>query len=122
MNRRACLIGLAVLASGVVLASSTRDAYGWGRGGWGGGMGSAYAWHGNYYHVAWGQPVALVVPPTVRWQSHYSWGVPSVRVTPIYHQFGSGYVAPGGGMGFYPPPVWPSSTDQLGVYPVRGPW
>lgn len=79
------------------------------------------AWHGSYYHSAWGQPVAMVVPPTVRWQSHYQWGVPSTRVTPVFHQFHRGFLAPVEHPVFMPTPRWPSSTDQLGVYPVRGP-
>lgn len=84
--------------------------------------GAYQTWHGDYYHVAWGQPVALVVPPTVRWQSHYNWGVANTRVTPVYHQFGP-YRGEGViGRRFFAPPAWPSSTDQLGVYPVRAPW
>jgi hypothetical protein len=86
-------------------------------------MAGSVPWHGNYYHVMWGQPVALVVPPTAARQSHYSWGVANTRVTPIWHQFQRPY--PGayvGPYGFYGTPQWPSSTDQFGVYYVRGPW
>ena len=80
-------------------------------------------WHGNYWHTAWGQPVALVVPPTAEMQTHYNWGVCGTRVTRIYNQFGYDYPGPyGGGMPFLPTPNWPSSTDQFGVYYVRGPW
>lgn len=81
-------------------------------------------WHGDYYHYQYGRPVALVVPPTAHMQSSYSWGVAQTRMMPIYHQFGRGYYGEyelGGGM-FAPTPRWPSSTDQFGVYPVRGPW
>lgn len=80
-------------------------------------------WHGNYYHTMWGQPVALVVPPTSGTQTHYSWGVANTDVTPIYHQFSRSYPGPyGGGYGFRPTPRWPSHTMQFGVYYVRGPW
>lgn len=83
-----------------------------------------YPWHGDYYDVAWGAPVALVVPPTAESQTHLGWGVGATRVTPIQHQFGRGY--PGEGVydrsWFRPTPAWPSSTDQMGDYYIRGPW
>src|SRR5689334_16861742 len=53
-------------------------------------------WHGNYYHIGWGGPVALVVPPTAEMTSDYSWGVASTRVTRIDHQFQRPYP------GYYP--------------------
>ena len=82
---------------------------------------SAQNWYGGYYHTSWNQPVALVTPPTVRWQSHYNWGVSNTRMTPIYSQFGP--TAPGfGGVRLRPTPRWPSSTDHFGVYHVRAPW
>lgn len=87
------------------------------------GYAESIPWHGAHYHTMWGQPVALVVPPTVEYQTNYSWGVPATRVEPIYHQFNRNY--PGayyGGNGFYPTPAWPSDTNQFGVYYVRGPW
>ncbi len=71
-----------------------------------------YPWHGCYYDVAWGVPVALVVPPTAENQWHYGWGVGADRVTPIQHQFRRAY--PGGPEGwlrlkcFCPTPRWPS--------------
>ena len=80
-------------------------------------------WAGNYYHTMWGQPVALVVPPTAELQTHWNWGVAQTSITPIWPQFSRAY--PGsyyGGRGFLPTPRWPSSTDQFGVYYVRGPW
>jgi hypothetical protein len=83
----------------------------------------AYPWHGDYYDVAWGSPVALVVPPTAESQAHLGWGVGATRVTPIAHQFGRGYPGPSTGGGpFYPTPPQPSSTDQFGDYYIRGPW
>ncbi len=85
-----------------------------------------YPWHGGYYDVAWGVPVALVVPPTAENQWHYGWGVGTDRVTPIQHQFRRAYPGgPEGGCGcncFHPTPRWPSSTDQFGDYYIRGPW
>ncbi len=84
-----------------------------------------YPWHGGYYDVAWGAPVALIVPPTAESQTHWGWGVGATRVTPIQHQFQRAY--PGGPEGygrggFRPTPPWPSSTDQFGDYYIRGPW
>lgn len=82
-----------------------------------------YPWNAPYAHTSWGQPVALVVPPTAELTSDYSWGVGSVQVLRNNHQFQRPY--PGGdlgGDGFQPAPVWPSHTREMGVYPVRGPW
>lgn len=81
-------------------------------------------WHAGYYDAAWGAPVAVVVPPTARFQTHYGWGIGATRVTPIHPQFQLGYPGPS----YYEPgsilpaPAWPSSTDQLGYYYIRGPW
>jgi len=82
------------------------------------------AWHGNYYHTAYGVPVALVVPPTAELTTDYSWGVSGMRVTPIYHQYSRPYPGPGafGGGPLYGTPLWPSDTNQFGVYYSRGPW
>lgn len=80
-------------------------------------------WAGGYYHTMWGQPVALVVPPTAALQTHWNWGVAQTSVTPIWRQFSRAYPgAYSGGRGLLPTPRWPSSTDQFGVYYVRGPW
>ncbi len=82
-----------------------------------------YPWHGGYYDVAWGAPVAVLVPPTAESQTHLGWGVGATRVTPIQHQFHRGYPGPvPGDAGFLPTPRWPSSTDQFGDYYIRGPW
>lgn len=82
-----------------------------------------YPWHGHYYHVAWGQPVALVAPPVADLQTHWSWGVAQTSVTPLWHRYRKNYPGPyGGGNGFRATPLWPSRTDQFGVYYVRGPW
>ncbi len=82
------------------------------------------SWHANYYHTAWGTPVALVVPPTSNMQVKWGWGVAQSSMAPIYHQFyraDPGDLQGGGGL-LQPTPQWPSHTDQFGVYYVRGPW
>jgi hypothetical protein len=82
-------------------------------------------WHAPYYYTPWGQPTALVVPPTSTMHTEYSWGVAQTRMTPIYHQFDRPYpgdYANGGSAGLLGTPRWPSDTTQFGVYPVRGPW
>ena len=84
---------------------------------------SRSSWHGDYYHSQWGRPVAMAVPPTASMQSSYAWGVAQTRRTPVYHQFDAEF--PGYGVAprqFWPTPLWPSSTNQFGVYHVRGPW
>ena len=89
----------------------------------GGGAGQT-GWHGGYYDVAWGMPMALVVPPTARTQSDYSWGVPSTRISPIDAQFQFQSQGPSSSyrMGQYPPaPPQPSDTQQMGDYYVRAP-
>ncbi len=80
------------------------------------------SWHGPYNHVAWGHPVALIVPPTAQMQSEYSWGVGRTTMQPIHFQFGRPIATPGSAAGNRPAPIWPSNTRQLGVYSVRGPW
>ncbi len=81
-------------------------------------------WHGPYYNQNYGQPLALIVPPTAHMRQTYSWGVSQNLMYPIHHQYGRsvnslGVAAPGS---FYATPPWPSHTDQFGVYYVRGPW
>lgn len=84
----------------------------------------AAPWHTWYYNPEWGTPVALVVPPTAEFQSHYAWGVGGTRTNLIGPQFGRNY--PGYSQYdprlFRPTPPWPSDTDQLGYNYVRGPW
>ena len=81
-------------------------------------------WHGPYYHIQYGQPTALVVPPTAHMRQTYSWGVSQNKMMPIHHQFGRNASSPGARPhgSFRPTPGWPSHTDQFGVYYVRGPW
>jgi hypothetical protein len=83
-----------------------------------------YPWHGSYYDVAWGVPVAVVVPPTAENQTHLGWGVGATRVNSIQHQYQRNYPGPGyyNRSWFHPTPSWPSSTDQFGDYYIRGPW
>ena len=85
---------------------------------------NATAWYGDYYHSSWGMPTGLVVPPCVEAQTHWGWGVGSTRITPIRNQFQRDYPGTGSYPGnmFRPTPPWPSSTDQFGVYYIRGPW
>jgi hypothetical protein len=79
-------------------------------------------WHAPYAHATWRHPVALIVPPTANMQTNYSWGVARTRMTPIYHQFARPFVPPGAGGVASPAPNWPSDTNQVGVYYIRGPW
>jgi len=82
-----------------------------------------YNWNRNYAHTEYGQPVALVVPPTANLQTNWGWGVASSRISRIEHQFQRNF--PGFGQfggPFRATPVWPSDTSQFGVYYVRGPW
>nr|WP_315852941.1 hypothetical protein [Novipirellula galeiformis] len=81
-------------------------------------------WHGPYYHQSYGQPTALVVPPTVSMRQSLSWGVSQNLMHPVHHQFGRSANSPGAARRgrFHATPNWPSHTDQFGVYYVRGPW
>ena len=83
------------------------------------------SWHGGYYYPAYGQPLALVVPPTASFQTQYSWGVGNTKSVPIYHQYGRPYPgeASGASAGMYKKvPVTPWNTNQFGVYYSRAPW
>ncbi len=88
---------------------------------WARGFAASRPWHGQHYYLPYGQPTAVVVPPNSGMQQHYSWGVSQNLMTPIYHQYGRGGMPSSGGA-FYGTPVWPSHTDQSGVYSVRAPW
>jgi hypothetical protein len=121
------LVAVVVLAATAVDVNES-DAIEWGRrlartSSWADG-GSSVPWHAGYAHAAYGAPVALVVPPTAGTQRDYSWGVPSSRRTQITPQFGRGNVPVGveEAGGFRPTPRWPSDTNQIGVYYIRGPW
>ena len=81
-------------------------------------------WHGAYYAQRWGQPTAVVVPPTAHMRTNYSWGVSQNLMYPIHHQFGRSATSPGAAArgSFLPTPPWPSHTDQFGYYYIRSPW
>lgn len=87
-------------------------------------------WHGYYYHRDYGKPLALVVPPTAEYQTHWGWGVGSTTTTPIYHQYSRPYPSAYAqeqveGMPrwrFRRTPNWPSHTSQYGAYYIRAPW
>ena len=83
-----------------------------------------YNWNRRYAHYQYGQPVALVVPPTANLQTNWGWGVGSSRVSRLDHQFGRNYPGFGGPFGapYKNTPRWPQDTNQFGVYSVRGPW
>jgi hypothetical protein len=83
------------------------------------------SWHSGWYDPTIGRPMALVVPPTAEFISEYSWGVPSSRTMPLYHQFRRPYPGVGaipGASPLMPTPPIPSDTVQFGVHAVRGPW
>ncbi|HOA50966.1 MAG TPA: hypothetical protein PKI05_01840 [Thermogutta sp.] len=84
----------------------------------------SYSWSGEYYGATWGAPIAVVVPPTAEFQTHWGWGVGNFRVTPIDHQFSRNWPGPaqGGYLPLKPTPQWPTDTDQFGMYYIRGPW
>jgi hypothetical protein len=123
--KRSFILGLVAL---VICAAKTNTSDAgwplWSHSSWAATRGQSLPWHNAYYHAAYGEPIALVVPPTAEFQSQYGWGVGGTRVEPIYHQFGRRY--PGVNAGaygyFYPTPAWPSDTNQFGVYYIRGPW
>ncbi|MGL4513927.1 MAG: hypothetical protein ACRCT8_12625 [Lacipirellulaceae bacterium] len=82
-----------------------------------------YNWNAGYAHGQYGQPVAMVVPPTATMQTNWRWGVASSRVSRLDHQFGRNYPGQGPfGGPFQNTPVWPQDTTQFGVYNVRAPW
>jgi hypothetical protein len=90
---------------------------------WNQGQQSLNSWHGGYKTWRYGEPTAVVVPPTASYQSTYAWGVGQTRSTPIHHQFGRGAGSSGGvAGGFQDTPYFPSNTNQFGYYPVRSNW
>jgi hypothetical protein len=80
-------------------------------------------WHGRWYNVQYGMPVAVVIPPTAELTTDYAWGSVASRMTRNDHQFQRPW--PNGAWtpyGFLPTPAWPSNTRQFGYYYIRGPW
>ncbi len=85
---------------------------------------NAPAWNTNYYDSAWGMPEALVVPPTVHWQSNYAWGVGGTRLTRVRAQYQADVPGPESTYNprdYQPTPPQPSDTQQFGVNYVRAP-
>ncbi|MGA2258257.1 MAG: hypothetical protein ABSG53_26625 [Thermoguttaceae bacterium] len=81
-------------------------------------------WNTNYYDPAWGMPEALVVPPRVRWQSNYAWGVGGSRVDRIGARYQAEVPGPESAYNqrdYRPAPPQPTDTQQFGVNYVRGP-
>jgi hypothetical protein len=117
-------IGLALAALSVSTRVQAFDETHYGHGArW---RASMHPWHGRYSNVQYGQPIALVVPPTAELTTDYGWGVCSSRMTRIDHQFqrpwrGS-FPTQYPPYGFMPGAAWPSDTRQFGTYYVRGPW
>ncbi len=81
-------------------------------------------WHGYHYKPQWGMPLAMAVPPTAGTRTHWGWGVGNTRTTPIGHQYGPHWPGPGvyDRRSYRQTPPWPTDTDQMGVYYIRGPW
>jgi len=78
----------------------------------------------NYYDPAWGMPEAVVVPPTVRWQSNYAWGASGSRLTRVRAQYQAEVPGPASAYSrgnYLPAPPQPSDTQQFGINYVRGP-
>ena len=82
-------------------------------------------WNTVYYDPAWGMPEALVVPPTVRRQTNYAWGVGGFRLNRVGAKYGFECPGPMSAYNqrrYLPAPPQPSDTRQFGVNYVRGPW
>ncbi len=82
-------------------------------------------WHAGYSHTMWGRPIALVVPPTVRYQTNWGWGIGNTRITPVNPQFQGPMNSAVTQMSYgpyRPTPYYVSDTLQFGVYYIRGPW
>jgi hypothetical protein len=85
---------------------------------------AAGGWQDGYYDPMWGMPLAVLVPPTARWQTDYAWGPGGTRISPINAHFRPQSTGPASAyrMGDYlPAPPQPSDTRQFGDYYVRGP-
>ena len=84
----------------------------------------AAAWNTGYYDPAWGMPLAVVVPPTARWQSDYSWGVGGSRLSRVGARYQSQVSGPESAYDrrdYLPAPPQPSDTRQFGVGYASGP-
>ncbi len=123
MNRLTLTLMAAILAGCGVQTADAGDFYAV-TDAWNYNYAQGQPWHGSYYYGNSGQPLALVVPPTAHMRQTYAWGVSQNTNHPIYHQYRRSASFPGAASPgqFAPTPVWPSHTDQFGVYYVRGPW
>jgi hypothetical protein len=84
----------------------------------------AAAWNTTYYDPAWGMPEALVVPPTVHWQTNHAWGVGGSRLTRIRDRYQAEVPGPESAYNprdYQPTPPQPGDTQQFGVNYVRAP-
>ena len=121
MSRIIALLAFAAVATFLTMVAepASADPYLWANR-----RAMTYNWSGPYAHSSYGQPVALVVPPTAQLQTNWGWGVGSSRISRLDHQFGRDYPGPGAGMsgGFRMTPRWPHDTTNMGAYYVRGPW
>jgi hypothetical protein len=90
---------------------------------WQGGP-AAGGWQDGYYDPAWGMPLAVLVPPTARWQTDYSSTVGSARISHINSRFRPEYPGPQSTYrqgDYLSAPPQPYDTRQMGDYYVRGP-
>ena len=81
-------------------------------------------WNTSYYDPAWGMPMAVVVPPRVRWQSNYAWGVGGSRWDRVGARYQPEFPGPESAYNqrnYLPAPPQPTDTQQFGVNYVRGP-
>jgi hypothetical protein len=84
----------------------------------------AGGWQDGYYSAAWGMPMAVLVPPTARWQTDYAWGAGGTRISRIDARFQPAASGPESSYrmnNYLPAPPQPSDTRQMGEYYVRGP-
>jgi len=85
---------------------------------------SGSEWNTSYYDPAWGMPLAVVVPPTARWQSNYARGVGGSRLNRVGAQYQVEVPGPESAYNrrnYLPAPPQPSDTQQFGDNYVRGP-
>jgi hypothetical protein len=81
------------------------------------------AWNGAYYAPEVGVPQALVVPPHSFKQTSLGSTLGASHADFVCPQFRRDYPAGSTYLRtFQPAPVWPSDTQQMGYYYVRGPW
>ncbi len=117
---------------GTVTAPSSYGGVYYSDSGYSSGYGFGYAtgypesWHGNYYHLRWGRPVAIVAPSVATYQTEWGRGIGASTVTRINPQYnGPSYAWTLGGQTpgrFLPTPYWPTHTRQFGAHYIRGPW